>query len=186
MALRPARLLPPKRLLTPRSARRLSTTNQGLLPGAPAITRAGLAPAGLVQFSGRNTNAAYAGRWARAQGDFAILGKETARPRQSIVCPLFVTCATDLRRRMQEPTLRWPCCPQAKRVQPEAGASNSEPARPGRLDGKLFRRHSFSRQSGDGGSRPPPLDSVGRRAPRRCVGRRWCKRPRRGPTEPHL
>jgi hypothetical protein len=53
VALRPARLLPPKRLLTPRSARRLSATNRGLLPGAPAITRAGLAPAGLVQFSGR-------------------------------------------------------------------------------------------------------------------------------------
>ncbi len=54
MALRPARLLPPKRLLTPRSARRLSATNRGLLPGSPAITRTGLAPAGLVQFSGRN------------------------------------------------------------------------------------------------------------------------------------
>ena len=57
MALRPARLLPPKRLLTPRSARRLSTTNRGLLPGSPAITRTGLAPAGLVQFSGRNMGA---------------------------------------------------------------------------------------------------------------------------------
>ena len=55
MALRPARLLPPKRLLTPRSARRLSATNRGLLPGVPAFTRTGLAPAGLVQFSGRNT-----------------------------------------------------------------------------------------------------------------------------------
>jgi len=59
VALRPARLLPPKRLLTPRSARRLSATNRGLLPGAPAITRAGLAPAGLVQFSGRNTLRGY-------------------------------------------------------------------------------------------------------------------------------
>ena len=53
MALRPARLLPPKRLSTPRSARRLSTTNRGLLPGSPAITQAGLTPAGLVQLSGR-------------------------------------------------------------------------------------------------------------------------------------
>jgi hypothetical protein len=37
-----------------RSARRLSATDRGLLPGVPAFTRAGLAPAGLVQFSGRN------------------------------------------------------------------------------------------------------------------------------------
>jgi hypothetical protein len=64
VALRPARLLPPKRLLTPRSARCLSTTNRGLLPGAPAITRAGLAPAGLVQFSGRNIPGLY-GRLAQ-------------------------------------------------------------------------------------------------------------------------
>jgi len=54
VTLRPARLLPPKRLLTPRSARRLSTANRGLLPGSPAITRTGLPPAGLVQFPGRN------------------------------------------------------------------------------------------------------------------------------------
>ncbi len=59
MALRPARLLPPKRLLTPRSARRLSTTDRGLLPGAPTLTRTGLAPAGLVQLSGRTTSAPY-------------------------------------------------------------------------------------------------------------------------------
>src|SRR5271169_3659945 len=51
--LRPARLLPPKRLSTPRSARRLSATNRGLLPGSPAITRTGLPPAGLVQLPGR-------------------------------------------------------------------------------------------------------------------------------------
>jgi len=53
VVLRPARLLPPKRLLTPRSARRLSMTNRGLLPGSPACTRTGLSPAGLIQFSGR-------------------------------------------------------------------------------------------------------------------------------------
>src|SRR5680860_209162 len=53
MALRPARLLPPKRLLTPRLARHLSTTDRGLLPGSPAITRTGLTPAGLIQLSGR-------------------------------------------------------------------------------------------------------------------------------------
>ena len=49
VTLRPTRLLPPKRLSTPRSARRLSTTSRGLLPGSPAITRTGLAPARLVQ-----------------------------------------------------------------------------------------------------------------------------------------
>ena len=57
--LRPARLLPPKRLLTPRSARRLSTTNRGLLPGSPATTRTGLSPAGLVQLSGRTMATLY-------------------------------------------------------------------------------------------------------------------------------
>ncbi len=53
VALRPARLLPPKRLLTPRSARHLSATDRGLLPGSPAFTRTGLPPAGMVQFAGR-------------------------------------------------------------------------------------------------------------------------------------
>jgi len=52
--LRPARLLPPQRLLTPRLARRLSTTNRGLLPGAPVPTEAGLPPASPVQLAGRN------------------------------------------------------------------------------------------------------------------------------------
>ena len=37
----------------PRSARRVSPTSWGLLPGAPVLTRAGLAPAGLVQLAGR-------------------------------------------------------------------------------------------------------------------------------------
>ena len=50
MALRPARLLPPKRLLTPRSARRLSATDRGLLPGSPAFTRTGLSPLGWSSF----------------------------------------------------------------------------------------------------------------------------------------
>lgn len=53
--LQPARLLPPKKLLTPRSARRLSTTNRGLLPGAPVPTRTGLSPVSLDQLSGRTT-----------------------------------------------------------------------------------------------------------------------------------
>src|SRR5699024_2595743 len=53
MALRPARLLPPKRLLTPRSARQISPTDWGLLPGAPAPTGTGLTPAGLIQLPGR-------------------------------------------------------------------------------------------------------------------------------------
>jgi len=59
VALRPARLLPPKRLLTPRSDRRLSTTIRGLLPGSPAITRVGLALTGLVQLSGRTVIQGY-------------------------------------------------------------------------------------------------------------------------------
>ena len=67
MALRPARLLPPKRLLTPRSARHLSVTDRGLLPGSPASTRTGLSPAGLVQFSGRNM-AAWYHRTVRGRG----------------------------------------------------------------------------------------------------------------------
>ena len=54
-ALRPAHLLPPKRLSTPRLAHRFSTTNRGLLPGAPVPTGAGLAPASPVQLAGRNT-----------------------------------------------------------------------------------------------------------------------------------
>ena len=53
MALRPAHLLPPKRLLTPRLARRISPTNRGLLPGAPVPTGTGLTPAGLIQLPGR-------------------------------------------------------------------------------------------------------------------------------------
>ena len=60
--LRPACLLPPKRLSTPRSARRVSPTSWGLLPGAPTLTRAGLAPAGLVQLGGRNTARVYGQR----------------------------------------------------------------------------------------------------------------------------
>ena len=39
---------------TPLSPPDLSDDDRGLLPGSPAITQAGLAPAGLVQFSGRN------------------------------------------------------------------------------------------------------------------------------------
>ena len=52
-------LLPPKRLSTPRSARRISPTNRGLLSGAPVLTRTGLSPAGLDQLAGRNTHPAY-------------------------------------------------------------------------------------------------------------------------------
>jgi hypothetical protein len=52
VALRPARLLPPKRLLTPRSARRLSTTYRGLLPGSPAITRVAIGSQGRGAASG--------------------------------------------------------------------------------------------------------------------------------------
>lgn len=52
--LRPACLLPPKGLLTSRSARRVSTTNRDLLPGTPVPTRTGLPPVSLDQLSGRN------------------------------------------------------------------------------------------------------------------------------------
>ena len=60
MALRPAHLLPPKRLLTPRLARRISPTNRGLLPGAPVPTGTGLSPASLIQLSGHTTALLYA------------------------------------------------------------------------------------------------------------------------------
>jgi hypothetical protein len=43
------RSLPPKRPSTPRSARRLSTTNRELLSGVPALTRTGLPTTGLDQ-----------------------------------------------------------------------------------------------------------------------------------------
>lgn len=44
---------------TPLGARRLSATDRGLLPGAPAITRTGPSPAGLVQLAGRNISGRY-------------------------------------------------------------------------------------------------------------------------------
>ncbi len=49
----PTRLLPPKRLSTPRLAARISPNDRGLLPGAPALTRTGLPPAGLIQLARR-------------------------------------------------------------------------------------------------------------------------------------
>jgi hypothetical protein len=70
MVLRPARLLPPERLSTPRSARHLTTANRGLLPGSPAITRTGLSPAGFVQLPGRNTTRQYPQKkWDASNGD---------------------------------------------------------------------------------------------------------------------
>jgi hypothetical protein len=51
-----------KRFSTPRSARRLSATNRGLLPGTPASTRTGFPPAGLDQLSERHTRQCYGGR----------------------------------------------------------------------------------------------------------------------------
>jgi len=54
MALRPAILLPPKRLSTPRSAAKVSSDDWGLLPGAPMPTRTGLTPAGPGQLAARN------------------------------------------------------------------------------------------------------------------------------------
>ena len=69
VALRPARSFPPKRLLTPRSARRLSATDRGLRPGPPASTRTELSAAGLVQSAGRNTRRAYVNRLAGEGGE---------------------------------------------------------------------------------------------------------------------
>ena len=43
----------------PRSARHLSTTNRGLLPGAPALTGTGLPPASLIQLPRRNMRQGY-------------------------------------------------------------------------------------------------------------------------------
>ena len=80
MALRPARLLPPKRLSTPRSARRLSATNRGLLPGSPAITRAGLAPAGLVQLSGRTIRTIVVAPDHAATASIARRERSSSRP----------------------------------------------------------------------------------------------------------
>ena len=62
--LRPACSLPPKRLLTPRSARHLSTTNRGLLPGAPVPTRTGLSPVSLDQLAGHTMAPRYERRAA--------------------------------------------------------------------------------------------------------------------------
>jgi len=56
VTLRPTHLLPPKRLLTPRSARHLSMTNRGLLLGLPAITQVGLSPTGSMKLPGRTMN----------------------------------------------------------------------------------------------------------------------------------
>jgi len=75
VALRPAHLLPPKRLLTPRSARRLSATNRGLLPGFPALTRVGLAPTGLVQLPGRTMDS-----FSRAAPSIGSRGNSIASP----------------------------------------------------------------------------------------------------------
>jgi hypothetical protein len=55
-------LAPSKELLTPRSARKISPTNRGLLPGAPVPTGTGLTPAGLTQLSGRNMRSTVATR----------------------------------------------------------------------------------------------------------------------------
>lgn len=59
VAPRPARLLSPKRLLTPRIASQISPTDPGLLLDFPAMIQSGLAPAGLVQLPGRNTGRGY-------------------------------------------------------------------------------------------------------------------------------
>ena len=75
MAVRPAILLPPKRLSTPRSARHLSTTDRGPLLGAPVPTQAGLTPAGLVQLAGRNTTRGYP--YAESRPSNSLNGMQT-------------------------------------------------------------------------------------------------------------
>src|SRR5664279_4960786 len=50
-------LVPSKEAFDTPLSRHLSTTNRGLLPGAPIPTRTGLAPAGLGQLAGRNIRA---------------------------------------------------------------------------------------------------------------------------------
>jgi hypothetical protein len=52
--LRPAHLLPPKRLSTPHPARHHSITNRGLLPGAPVPTKTGPTPANSIQLPGHD------------------------------------------------------------------------------------------------------------------------------------
>ena len=80
MALRPTHLLPPKRLLTPRSARRLSATNRGLLPGLPALTRVGLTPTGLTQLSGRTTNGPYVGGATQEEAHAITITNTSSHP----------------------------------------------------------------------------------------------------------
>ena len=83
MTLRPTPLLPPKRLSTPRSARRVSPTDWGLLPGARAPTRAGLAPAGLVQLSGRTTVAVYGAQIPKRRLSAMLLKTSSAAAKTS-------------------------------------------------------------------------------------------------------
>jgi hypothetical protein len=52
--LRPAHLLPPKRLSTPHPARHHSTTNRSLLPGTPVPTKTGPTPANSIQLPGHD------------------------------------------------------------------------------------------------------------------------------------
>jgi len=76
LTLRPVILLPPKRLLTPRSARQISPTNRGLLLSVPVPTQTGLTPAGLIQLAGRTKVGPYDGHStnAHAYGDVSLLG----------------------------------------------------------------------------------------------------------------
>ena len=77
VALRPARLLPPKRLLTPCSARHLSATNRGLLPGVPAFTRTGRDLHPLVWSSFQDAT------WQQCNGvGFAATGVDTRYARR--------------------------------------------------------------------------------------------------------
>jgi hypothetical protein len=61
--LRPAHLLPPKRLSTPHPARHHSTTNRSLLPGAPVPTKTGPTPANSIQLPGHDIHRIYIYIW---------------------------------------------------------------------------------------------------------------------------
>jgi hypothetical protein len=69
--------------LTPRSAGRLSPSDRGLLPGLRAPTRAGLAPAGLIQLSGRTMAAEYDAGHRRAADTGRAVGAPRTRHRGS-------------------------------------------------------------------------------------------------------
>jgi hypothetical protein len=96
--LRPACLLPPKRLLTPRLARRLSATDRGLLPGAPVPTRTGLPPVSLDQLSGRNMPPSLRKPWTQWTSAWKLLDPGHPGPHYTSLKAELGTIATSLAR----------------------------------------------------------------------------------------